>query len=945
METSSVTVAADLSAKIIILCSQYIVGVANARAEIERLKEQLKNLETTLRRANHLLEQPNSQFLSASRELNDPLQRCQAELQRLQDKLEPSAAQKAMRRFGLRAAKWPFRKGDVEAIIASLVDYREAITAILQIDQTKLLLNINERIENLSLQPGGNTSVNCKPHFIVPFPRDPDFVDRPALRQWLEEQYNASLARRIALVGMGGFGKSQIAIEFAHRVHITSPENSVFWVHGGTEARFEESYRSLANTLALPDRNDPNVNVLALVRDWLQKAEAQPWLMILDNADEMETLFPNSENKDNQREPLASYLPKTGNGKIVITSRNRSVAEKLTGSHKAIREVPTMDSLETLKILENKLSRDVDRDAAIDLARALDFIPLAVNQAAAYINRHAPRVSIRAYLDEFQQNEEQKKSLLNRDAGDLRRREDVSNSVVITWQVTFEQIRQERPTAANLLLLMSFFQPQNIPRFMLSGYNIVASIEDVNSDSYENIEVNLGEDLGEDLEDDLDVLQSYSFIRLSTTSGLYDMHALVQFCTKVWLLESSEDNYARLKYLFWGLGAEHFPSGEFGTWARCRLLLPHMKSCLDEEPTNDLDVIEWSGLLAKVSWYMLQIGDYFAAESITLKILDSRKKLLGDDENLYTMKIMAILSAAYFSQGRVDEAELLLLKVIRASTKLCGDEHPKTMGYMSTLVNIHRVQGRFGDAELLGVRVVETSKKIWGDEHLTTLSNMSNLANTYREQGRYAEAELLGVQVMETSKKILGDEHPETLDSLFFLASTYKKQQRLAEAESLFLQVTQTRKKILGDEHPRVLRDMFNLCLIFQEQGRLREAELLAKHVIETRKRILGDEHPDVLEAMNDLADMMREQERLTEAESLYVEVIETRKKVLGDEHPDVFDSMIDLAIVFQQQGRLDDALKLLRDTVSRMQRILGPEHKVTLFGSKILRKLEQEQA
>lgn len=218
-----------------------------------------------------------------------------------------------------------------------------------------------------------------------------------------------------------------------------------------------------------------------------------------------------------------------------------------------------MSSLEALKILENKSSQDIDHDAAIDLARALDFIPLAMNQAAAYINRRAPRVSIRSYLDKFRKNEKQKKSLLNRDAGDLRRREDVSNSVVITWQVTFEQIRQERPTAANLLLLMSFFQPQNIPEFMLSGYNIVTSdCGDGNDDD------------DEDLEDDLDVLRSYSLIRLSTTSGLCDMHALVQFCTKIWLLECNGNNFALLKSQFLSLSAEHFPSGEFETWARCQ---------------------------------------------------------------------------------------------------------------------------------------------------------------------------------------------------------------------------------------------------------------------------------------------------------------------------------------------------------------------------------------
>lgn len=136
MESTSVTVAADLSAKIIILCSKYFVNVAHARAEVERLKDQLKSLETTLRQASHLLEHPNSQLLSASRELDGPLQKCQAELQRLRDKLEPNTKEKAMRRFGLRAAKWPLNKGEVGAVVASLVEYREAIIAILQIDQT-----------------------------------------------------------------------------------------------------------------------------------------------------------------------------------------------------------------------------------------------------------------------------------------------------------------------------------------------------------------------------------------------------------------------------------------------------------------------------------------------------------------------------------------------------------------------------------------------------------------------------------------------------------------------------------------------------------------------------------------------------------------------------------------------------------------------------------------
>ncbi|PON25783.1 hypothetical protein TGAM01_v205220 [Trichoderma gamsii] len=1004
MESQSVTVAADLSSKIIILCSKYFVNVAHARAEVERLKEQLKSLETTLRQAKHLLEHPNSQSLSASRELNDPIQKCQAELQRLRDKLEPNTKEKTMSKFGLRAAKWPFSKGEVEAVITSLVEYREAITAILQIDQTKLLLDINHKIENLSLQSTKDRSVEFKALFIMPFPRDPDFVDRPVLRGWLEEQYNASPARRLALVGMGGFGKSQIAIEFAYRVHIASPETSVFWVHGGTEAKFEESYRSLANALALPDRHDPSTNVLALVRDWLQRIEAPPWLIILDNADEMETFFPSkSHDGENQREPLASYLPKTGSGKIVITSRSRSVTEKLTGSHKAIQEVSTMDSLEALKILENKLSQEIDQDGAIYLARALDFIPLAVNQAAAYINRRAPRVSIRSYLEEFQQSEKQKKSLLNRDAGDLRRREDVSNSVVITWQVTFEQIRQERPSAANLLLLMSFFQPQNIPEFMLSDYDfVISNFEDMNDDNGEDLDEDSDEDSDEDLDedpdedlededrdgdlkDDLDVLRGYSLIRLSTTSGLCDMHALVQFCTRVWLLESDGNHFARLKSLFLDLSAEHFPDGTFDTWATCQLLLPHMKPLMDEKVLGKPDIFNWCELLENVSWYMREIGNYSAAETIAQTALDASRRLLGNEHRI-TLDLIHLLSVMYQAQCRFDEAELLVVQAMETSTRVWGDKHPKTLVRMSHLVHLFVMQGKYVDAESLLMQMIEMSKSIRGDEHPETLKYIFDLVSIYTMQGRLAEAEPLCLQLMETSKRILGEEHDQTLSRLGFLANIHKDQGRLAdaellatrvieirkrvlgdehpdvlapmndlayilkeqerwqEAESLFLQVLETKKKVLGEEHPGTLDTMISLSHTLKEQGKYTEAGSLYAQVIETRKKVLGDEHLDTLVAMNFLMLTLYVQERLDEAESICVQLVEVRKRVLGDEHADTLTATASLAFIFDDLGRSDDALELLRRAVLGLQRIAGPGHEETVFGFDALKRWERRQ-
>uniref|UniRef100_L2FN71 TPR domain-containing protein n=1 Tax=Colletotrichum fructicola (strain Nara gc5) TaxID=1213859 RepID=L2FN71_COLFN len=135
-----------------------------------------------------------------------------------------------------------------------------------------------------------------------------------------------------------------MAIRFAHHLHATSPKTSVFWVHGSTRATFEESYRSIADVLALR-RRDPDVNILALVRDWLQREDVSPWLMIIDNADNVKMLLSKDAN-----ETYLPYLPKRENGKILVTSRSWDAADKLTGNSKMIFRVPTMEEAQALQL-------------------------------------------------------------------------------------------------------------------------------------------------------------------------------------------------------------------------------------------------------------------------------------------------------------------------------------------------------------------------------------------------------------------------------------------------------------------------------------------------------------------------------------------------------------------------------------------------------------------
>ncbi|KAH0443511.1 kinesin [Colletotrichum camelliae] len=368
-----------------------------------------------------------------------------------------------------------------------------------------LLSDIQKGLQHLKLDKGERLPTARKPQFVVPFRRDSDFVNRPDIWSWIETRYAGS-EMCFALVGLGGFGKSQVAIQFAHQVHDASPDTSIFWVNASTKATFQDSYRSIVEVLELPHRHNPGVNILALLRDWLQREDVGRWLMIVDNADDVEMLTKTNDQKDPPM-PIASYLPKTGNGKILVTSRSRDAAEKLTDNGKMILGVPKMEEIQAFQLIQKKLGQDVDEVAALRLADFLDHIPLALNQAAAYIYRRT-RATIQSYMDELRKSEKRKDALLRSDRGDARRYPGVSNSVVLTWQLTFEQIRKEQRRAANLLSLMSCFHSQNIPVYMLHRYNRDFSTVEESDD-----------DDSEDLEDDLDVLQGYSLVAMTATPG------------------------------------------------------------------------------------------------------------------------------------------------------------------------------------------------------------------------------------------------------------------------------------------------------------------------------------------------------------------------------------------------------------------------------------------
>ncbi|KAF2818537.1 TPR-like protein [Ophiobolus disseminans] len=770
---------------------------------------------------------------------------------------------------------------------------------------------------NFNFGPSRTSSQKRKlaPFSTVPFAPDPDFVDRPTILAWVRDKC-AGAGARAALVGLGGVGKSQLALQYAHSVRDASPQTFVFWVHASTRARFEEAYRDIADQLQLPGRSKPKANVLRLVSEWLREEANGWWVMVLDNVDDVETFFPARKQQRNEADadaqtPLATYLPQSRNGAILVTSRSKDAAVRLVGGYNMTKEVLAMDEGEGLQLLCNKLRDPPLEGSAVELLQALDCIPLAVSQAAAYINRRAHMTAAR-YLDEYWKNNKKRESLLNWDAGELRRDKSASNSVVATWQMSFEQIQQERQSAAELLSLMSFFNPQGIPESTLRTYSTGKAEANAAGEQ---------EDANAVFDEDLDTLQAYSLVSITANNDTCEMHALVQFCTRIWL--SSLRNAAQWEQEFVALIARELPSGEYENWPKCQQLLPHAEPLFESEPAAEKSVEAWAQVLTNAAWYLCQRGNYERAELIARKAFATTERLYGIN-NEVTLRRMNNLANILRNRGKYEDAELLHRQALEEREKKFGLDGRSTITSVNNLANALQFQGKYEEAEQLYRRALLWCEVTLGPRHRITLTSMSNLAVVLRTQNLYSESESMHQRALEGRESSLGRLHIDTLTSINNLAVVTQYQGNYKEAEKLYRKSLAAKVHTLGAHHPDVLTSVNSLATVLQLQGTFEEAEKLYRQALKGREKEIGIHHPDTLLSMGHLTSVLQHLGKYEEAEKLNRRALEGFEKELGVRHPHTLMNVSSLASVLQAQGKYEEAEKLNRRALEGREKELG---------------------
>jgi tetratricopeptide (TPR) repeat protein len=661
--------------------------------------------------------------------------------------------------------------------------------------------------------------------FIIPFSQNESFVGRELQLAEVEAKLfsNSQTTSTLAIIGPGGTGKSQLALEVAHRTRQNNKECSVFWIDASDKDSLYQSYVGIAQKLSMLGGDDDLADIKQVVRRCVADMNARQCLLIFDNVEV--TMLRCSGSSATEAAHLAECLPQSKLCSVIFTTTDSDTAQALAPQNVIALQDLTADL--ALRMLQNHLMTpllDTEQHEAKDLLRELSCLPLAIVQAAACMN--ASSITVQEYRAQLDEHTELALGYSSNPSQDNVQSSNIANPVTTTLSVSMDQITRSDASAADYLSLAACVDRKDISLDLLEAAS------------------------PQTRKDAIKLLDKYALVTRRPAESALDVHRLVHQA-----LRERLQVQGRLQY--W---TQHtttqllqvFPDDDYSNRAKWRRLLPHVQYALSRSPMDDDDE-ERLDLAWKCARALYSDGRYEEAEDLQVQVMQTMKRVLGN-EHPSTLTSINNLALTYKGQGRWTEAEELQVQLMQMRKRVLGDEHPSTLTSMNNLALTYKGQGRWTEAAELQVQVMQTTKRVLGDEHPSTLTSMGNLASTYSDQGRWKEAEELQVQVMQTTKRVLGDEHPSTLTSMGNLASTYSDQGRWKEAEELQVQVMQTMKRVLGNEHPSTLTSMGNLAFILQSQARYEEAFALMERCSQLREQVLGEQHPDTQSLLNTLS-------------------------------------------------------------------------------------------
>jgi tetratricopeptide (TPR) repeat protein len=723
----------------------------------------------------------------------------------------------------------------------------------------------------------GMKETKSKICYHIPLTKNNRFTGRIAILNTLEEMlFTKESNRRAALVGLGGVGKTQIALHFAYQLKERQPDYSIFWVPLLSEQSATQAYMEIAKKLNLPKSNN-NEDERDLVRRYLNSGMAGKWLLIVDNADNQELIF-GAANKPG----IEAYLPESDNGIVLLTTRSGQVGVDFAGSD--VIEVEQMDPEEALHLFKRSLIRKqlLEDEALIkELLLCLTFLPLAITQAVAYLNQ--TRAPVQAYLKLLQGAEEDMAKLLGREFRDHTRYRDSRNAVGTTWLVSFDQIERSAPGTVHLLSFISCIEPKAIPRTILPQGD------------------------QEELEWAIGTLCSYSFLVRQNDSNTFDMHSLVHMATRGWLEMRGCKNIALNDTICHV--AKIFPSSDSANRDLWREYLPHAMHLLyqvDEHKINDA-----YSLFHKVGKCLFADRQFKEAIRCYEKEYRWRRDRYSED-NKERLDSEIELATAYLNDHRLREAIEMFEHIVAVQKETLDEGDYNRLGSEHELARAYLNDRRIKEAIKIFEHIVTVHKKTLDEKNYGRLASERELARAYLDDRRIKEAIKIFEHVMAIRKGILDEKDYKRLTSEHELARAYLNDRRIKEAIKILEHVVAVGKETLDERDYSRLASEHELARAYLDDRQIEEAIKMLEPIVAIGKKTLAKSNQIRLATEFTLARAYLDNRRITMATHILEHVVAVGKETFDkkDHIRLMFEHELARAYLDNQQNK--EAIKML---------------------------------